>query len=326
MAVGGVDRGARGAPLEAAPHRRRVPDARSPGCVPTAGAAGRTQLGAEVAGGAGDEQRSRRSERALHVRHRSAVSSQPAERRMKPSGTSSPPQRARRSARRVDAAEAGRLGDELARRRGSARRARRAEVERRRPCRSRSSGAARPRARVLGQARIAHAAHVVAGREQLGDRERVGAPALEPHASVASERWASQVSNGPGIAPVLACASRAAPGRARRRAWPRSPSSRSACPDICLVALVSAKSRAQVQRPLAERPSRGVVHHAAHRRRARPRPGRPGRRPRGSGFDGRLEPEHRAPCSAFASSLRRGQPHLHPARLEVSLGDSRTPR
>ena len=109
---------------------------------------------------------------------RSAVSSQPAESRMKPSGTASPPQRARRSAHvwtlpKLVASVTSRAAREEALRALGA-----PEVER-----DDHAVAAHlaPRdlvARVVRQAGVAHALHVVAGGEQPRDRQGVVAAAL----------------------------------------------------------------------------------------------------------------------------------------------------
>ena len=170
---------------------------------------------------------------------RSAVSSQPADRRTKPSGTESPPQRARRSAR------CGRCRSWSRRsrarpRRGSARRAPRCRGRTTRPCRSRPSGAGRPRGR--GRSAGPGSARRSRRRERRGagrSRARCRSARSSRMASVGSERCASHTSNGPGIDPAWRRHTRSASIRSGSRVV-TYPSIRSAWPDICFVALVSA--------------------------------------------------------------------------------------
>jgi hypothetical protein len=143
---------------------------------------------------------------------------------------------------------------------------------------------------VVGQARVARRAGAEQVARGAGDGEGVGALSLQPHVEVASERWSSQTSWGPGMAPPCRRHSRgdAPPGRGRapRRARGSGPSARCApwCPRR-----PTGRRRGRAAGPAA---SPGCCRRPPGRRRGgRPRPARRCRRRRGPGHPhaGRLE-------------------------------------
>ena len=143
--------------------------------------------------------------------------------------------------------------------------------------------------------------------------------------SVASERWASQASKPPAIAPERV--------RQRRSAAPRSgsrtetaPSSTSECPQSALGAREHREVGAVGERLLAERGADGVVD---GEQRAR------GVRGLGRGGDvdevqarvgGRLDPHERRAVDRAGDPRRRHEPDLDAERLELLAGEAPDPR
>ena len=176
---------------------------------------------------------------------------------MKPSGTASVPQRARRSAVACTPPKRRRLGHQLAARRGSAGRARRSRARSPPAARSGASGARRPRAR---RGATSLGCDVVARAQQRRPRRGVRARALEPQrrawpASGARARPRTR----PGSRPTAVRQRRSASdqlGVARRET---APSSTSEWPESVLVPLIIAKSAPSVERALAERRGQRVV-------------------------------------------------------------------
>ena len=202
--------------LEAAPAPRRDRAARVAGAPPSAPAEP-DELAAEVAGPAGDEQRQASSACSTSA-SRSAVSSEPAESRMKPSGTASPPQRARRSAHvwTLPKLVASVTRRAAARKRSA--RSRAPEVERDDDAVAAHLAPRHLVARVGRQAGIADALHVVARGEQSRDRQGVVAAALDARTRASEASGARARSRtGPGCAPAARRQSRSACARSGSR-------------------------------------------------------------------------------------------------------------
>ena len=195
---------------------------------------------------------------------RSAASSQPALRRMKPSGTSSCPQRARRSARGVHAAEARGLRTRRAAAGGTAVGAlpRRPAARTRRAGRRSASGATRRSWPGRRAGRGSAPGHVAAGRlEQAGDRRARSRTARSSRSVERGERAVGEPRlEGSGDRSRPCAATREPAGEARGHGRPRSPSIRSPWPVRALVPLADRRGRRpRSSRPLAERRRERVV-------------------------------------------------------------------